>query len=348
MKMKRIFLYIFLATLFLGACEKTEFQIAGDFFHLSHKGAKMPVWVKGNFSSDVIIITVHGGPGDSGMEQHIATGFKMLEEDYLMVYWDQRLSGMTQGKSNSEHQNPDQYIEDTEKIVQLIQHKYPGRKLFMLGHSWGGQLAAGYLGRDNHADNFKGWIDLDGSLYGDLESQMMKDWILERVPAEMAKPGADLAYWQYIIDYYDANPAPGNYSAVEPYYYVSALKGDAYDWDAVQAENPTPYKDLIFKSMFSLSFYSDAFYSKETMKLWDDLNYTPELTNITIPSLMLWGADDGVVPAVLADYVYDNLGTVPSEKKVVKIPECAHGPQHEQPEIFFQEISAFVETYKNN
>ena len=108
----------------------------------------MPVWVKGNFDSEVIIVTVHGGPGDSGMEQHIATGFKMLEEDYLMVYWDQRYSGMTQGHADKETQTPDQFIEDTEKVVQLVQSKYPGRKLYMLGHSWGGQLAAGYLGRD--------------------------------------------------------------------------------------------------------------------------------------------------------------------------------------------------------
>ncbi len=76
-----------------------------------------------------------------------------------------------------------------------------------MGHSWGGQLSAGYLGRDNHDDNFKGWIDLDGSLYGDLEAQMMKDYIMERLPAKMAEPDADLEYWQFIIDFYEENPA---------------------------------------------------------------------------------------------------------------------------------------------
>ncbi len=345
--MKKTIIYIFLVTLILGACEKSEFQVSGDFFHLSHKGAKMPVWVKGNFDSEVMIVTVHGGPGDSGMEQHIATGFKMLEADYLMVYWDQRYSGMTQGHADKGTQTPDQFIEDTEKVVQLVQSKYPGKKLYMIGHSWGGQLAAGYLGRDNHADEFQGWIDLDGSIYGKLESQLMKEWILERIPAKLAEPGADVEYWQYIVDFYEENTAPGNYSAPEPYWYASALYGDAYNWDEVQEENPTPYVELIFKSMFSMGFYSDAFYSKETMKLWDDLNYTPELNNITIPSLMLWGANDGIVPAEVADYVFEHLGTEASQKEVVKIPECAHGPQHEQPETFYAEISAFVETYKN-
>jgi len=345
--MKRYYIILVMATLLLGACEKSEFQSDGDFFHLSHKGAKMPVWVKGNFNSDVIIITVHGGPGDSGMEQPLSQGFKYLEEDYLMVHWDQRFSGMTQGGADEKTMSPDQFIEDTERIVQLVQSKYPGKKLFMMGHSWGGQLSAGYLGRDGNFTNFKGWIDLNGSIYGDLESQLMKNYIMERVPAKMVEPDADLEYWQFIIDFYEENPAPGNYTSPEPYWYVSAVGGDVYDYEKYQEEVKIPYLDLIFKSMFSMAFYIDAFYSDETYGKWDDINYTPELANITIPALMLWGADDGIVPAEVADYVYEHLGTDPSMKEVVKIPECCHGPQHEQPEIFYDEVSSFVETYKN-
>lgn len=347
--MKRLSIILVMATLLLGACEKSEFLKEGDFFHLSHKGAKMPIWVKGNFDSDVMLITVHGGPGDAGMAHHVETGFKYLEDDYLMVYWDQRFSGMTQGNPDVTTMTPDQFIEDLDKVVQLVTSKYPGKKLFMIGHSWGGQLSAGYLGRDNHFEAFKGWIDLDGSLYAELEVQMMKDYILERVPAKMAEPDADLEYWQFIIDYYDENPVEtiGNYTSLEPYWYVSACGGDVYDIDKYYEEFKIPYTELIFKSMFTLSYYVYAFYDEEYKGKWDELNYTPEIENITIPALMLWGADDGIVPAVLADYVYDHLGTDPSRKEVVKIPECAHGPQVEQPEIFYDEVSSFIETYKN-
>lgn len=95
-----------------------------------------------------------------------------------------------------------------------------------MGHSWGGQLAIGYLGNDNHQSNFKGWIDLNGSVYGALESQLMKEYILERVPEKLADPEEDPAFWQYIVDWYEENPNPGNYSVAEPYWYVSALSGD--------------------------------------------------------------------------------------------------------------------------
>jgi pimeloyl-ACP methyl ester carboxylesterase len=327
-----------------GACEKSEYLTDGDYFYLSNDGANMPVWVMGNLSSDVILITMHGGPGDGGMGQHISKGFKKLEEDYTLVYWDQRFAGIAQGHPDKYSINVDQYIEDTEKLVQLIQQKYPGKKLFMIGHSWGGQLSAGYMGRDNHQDNFKGWIDLCGSIYGDLESQLMKEWIFERVPEQMAKPDADIEFWQFIYDWYEENPAPGNYTAEIPYQYVSALHGDAYFWETYWEDNPVPYNDLIFSSMFSMSYYV---YSHGGDQTWvDDANFTPELHNITIPALLLWGAEDGIVPATVGDYVYEHLATDPADKELVKIPECAHGPQNDQPEIFYQEVSNFIESYK--
>jgi len=328
------------------SCAESEFLNEGDFFYLKYKGADMPVWVKGNPNSDVMIITLHGGPGDAGMSFTINRGFELLEKDYLMVYWDQRFSGMTQGHYDHSLMTPDQFIEDTEKIVDLVLQKYPGKSFFLMGHSWGGQLAAGYLGRNNHQDAFRGWIDLNGAIYGELESQLMKEWILDRVPAKLVEPDSDIEFWQWIVDYYEENPAPGNYSAYEPYFYVSALRGDAYNWEETLNVNPIPYNTLVFKSMFTFSYYVYGFGHQKDMEKWDVLDYTPELGNITIPSLMLWGADDGVVPPGVADYVYENLATAPTDKKVVKIPECGHAPFWDQPERFFEEVSLFVENYK--
>jgi pimeloyl-ACP methyl ester carboxylesterase len=343
----KIILIIVALVLSISACQKGEYLSEGDFFHVDHNGAKLPVWVTGNFDSDVILITVHGGPGDSGMGFHTDPGFQKLEKDYIIVYWDQRFSGMAQGHTDIETMNPEQFYEDTDIVVQVIQHRYPGKKLFMLGHSWGGQVTSGYLGRDNHDSNFKGWIDLNGSIHSVMEAQMMKDWILQRVPEKLAEPGADTEFWQFIVDWYEANPAPGAYTAFEPYWYTTSLGGDVYDYEVYLEKNAIPYVELIFKSMFSLSYYVNSFGNPEDVVEWDDIDCTPQLQNITIPALMLWGADDGIVPAQVADYVYDHLSTDEEMKKVVKIPNCGHGPQSEKPEEFYNEITDFIETYKN-
>lgn len=341
--MKNSILVIFALALLGSACKKSEFLTDGDYFHLSNKGAKMPVWVKGNLDSDVFLITVHGGPGASGHEFPLSKGFEYLEKDYAIVYWDQRFSGMSQGDPDDSNITPELFIEDTEKLVELIRHKYNPSSMFMLGHSWGGQLSAGYLGRDNHDSLFKGWIDLNGAIYAELESQLMKEWIMERLPAKLADENADQEFWQFALDWYTANPNPENYSAHEPYIFVSSLGGDAYNWEQSQADNPTPYGQLIFSSMFSFGYYVNGL---PDLSWADRIDFTPELNNIDIPVLLLWGELDGIVPTTVADYVYDNLATAPADKWKIFIEECAHGPHFDQPEKFYEHMRQFIETYK--
>jgi len=61
--MKKL-LWVALLAINLFACEKSEFLSEGNYYFVRHKGAAMPVWVKGNLESGVFLITVHGGPGD--------------------------------------------------------------------------------------------------------------------------------------------------------------------------------------------------------------------------------------------------------------------------------------------
>lgn len=134
--MKNIILLTVL-TLFVTACQKDEFIKEGDYFHLENEDAKMPVWVKGNFDSDIILITLHGGPVDGGISHTLSPGFKKLEQEYLMEYWNQRLAALTQGHQRATTLNVNQYIDDTEKLVQLIQHKYPNKSFFFNGSQLG-------------------------------------------------------------------------------------------------------------------------------------------------------------------------------------------------------------------
>ena len=332
--------------LLLNSCSKSEYLDEGDYFHLDNKGAKMPIWVTGNMESDVLLVTIAGGPGDSGMGFHVNEGFKLLEEDIAIAYWDQRFCGMAQGTPGRETLDPEQFVEDTEKLVALLSHKYPDKKLFMLGFSWGGQLSAGYLGKDNNDSQFKGWIDLDGAISSELEVQLMKEWIVPRVEEKLEEEGVDKDYWQFILDYYENNEYIGNYEHPEPYWYVSALGGDAYNYEENKDKYAIPYVELIFRSMFSLSYYVNATGHPEEAARFDLIDYTKRLKNIEIPTLLLWGADDAVVPVGVADYVYDQIGTPETDKEIVLIEECGHGPFADQPERFYQEAIKFINTYK--
>ena len=84
-------------------CTKDEFQKDGDFFYLRSKGAVMPVWVKGNKASETFVIFLHGGPeGGSSQYYTIFPSHKKIEEHFAIVYWDQRMCGMSQGNPSME------------------------------------------------------------------------------------------------------------------------------------------------------------------------------------------------------------------------------------------------------
>jgi pimeloyl-ACP methyl ester carboxylesterase len=75
---------------------------------------------------------------------------------------------------------------------------------------------------------------------------------------------------------------------------------------------------------------------------WDPYMHNPKLRyrlhRIDVPTLLLWGASDGVVPVAYAE-AYRTL--IPGATLVV-IPEAGHLPQVEQPDLLLQHILAFA------
>lgn len=335
-RIKRISSLFILAIIihFAGGCEKSSFINDCESFFLKNEGAVLPIWVRGNLNSGIIIITVHGGPGGTSQGFVLSDGFKSLEKDYGVLYWDQRFSGLAGGNPDKSTLTIDQFVDDLSNVVILAKHKYPDHKFFILGHSWGGGLSAAFLGKNDNQSSFRGWIDVDGSVRDDIEEQAIKNWILERVPMNYSK---DPEFWQFIIDWYRDHPVP-LYSDEEPYLYVSALGGDAV------AKVKYPVAGLIFHSPFTLALYIN----KVDPKMCDGIDFTPQLNRITIPSLILWGKQDGILPDTLAHYTNDQLGTPEKDKQIIKIPGSAHSPHYDNPSEFSRSVKEFIEKYRSD
>jgi pimeloyl-ACP methyl ester carboxylesterase len=341
----KLIISILLITFLFSACEKSEWLADGDYFFLEHKDAVMPVWVNGNIASGIFIVTNHGGPmRNTGHDFHLSKGFKQLEEDYALVYWDQRMSGLAQGDPKISDLTVEQHYEDLEKLTELIIQLYKPESMFLLGHSWGGTLTGGYLGSKNHQDLYKGWIDVDGSIQDEFEAKAKKDWIFDRIDTTMANSD-NPEFWQFIIDWYDENPNPVE-TDNEPYMYVGALGGDVYDYEKFQEETPIPYKELVTSSPFSFAFYWSQHRNKEVLGWINGYDATPQVSNIHIPALLIWGEDDGIVPPSVATLAYDLLDTDPADKEIVLLEECCHGPHNEKPDEFYFHVQAFIEKYK--
>lgn len=86
------------------------------------------------------LIVLHGGPG---ADHRYLLGLQALADDYLVLFYDQRGSGLSPRVSSQEI-SLDSYLTDLDAFVD---HIGQGRAVHLLGHSWGAMLASAYTGR---------------------------------------------------------------------------------------------------------------------------------------------------------------------------------------------------------
>ena len=333
MKNNPIFLTIVLF-MTLSACEKDEFLSDGDFFYLESKGAKMPIWVKGNKASKTFILFLHGGPeGGSSQYYTIFPSHKEIEEHFAIVYWDQRMCGMSQGNPSMKDATLEQFTEDLDKVVSLINHKYDEPEIFLMGHSWGGALGTNYLS-ENQA-KISGWIEIDGGHSWTTANALSRDLTMDYAH-EKIQENENTDFWQFALDWYGEHPVVGINDNAH-YSFVSEANG--YDFNPESDSLQIPFTDLLFFSPISTAYF---FVPYQFSFLNQGLDLQDRLNEITIPTLICWGRHDGVFPVSLATDTYNQLGTPEVDKRLRIFESSAHSPNYEEPKAFANEVIDFI------
>ncbi|MEE9385518.1 MAG: alpha/beta hydrolase [Nannocystaceae bacterium] len=311
----------------------------GDYYHVMRKGAEMPIWVRGNIASGIFLVTLHGGPGHSGHDFVLSEGFRALEEDYAVVYWDQRASGLAKGNPSPDTFTLEDFVADTDAVIGAMQDTYGFDEFFLLGHSWGGALGTAFLIDGAHRDEVSGWISVDGDHNLPLSVAESRLWMIDTIEQLIAE-NTDAEHWSEILEWYEENPVflpsdPRHYS------YLSTTGGYFYrPEDYVQP----PYAELTFASPYSMGTYQNYERSiRLTRPLTDGLDLSDRMGEITTPSLFLWGEEDGAVPVAIGEDAFELIGTPDEDKSLVVISECAHSAHDEVPERFTAEVSGFIE-----
>ncbi|MCB9450880.1 MAG: alpha/beta hydrolase [Anaerolineaceae bacterium] len=86
------------------------------------------------------LVVLHGGPGG---DYRYLLNLQVLADDYFVVFYDQRGSGLsTRVEANT--LTTQDMIDDLDLFVE---HYSPDQPIYLIGHSWGAMLAAGYIGQ---------------------------------------------------------------------------------------------------------------------------------------------------------------------------------------------------------
>lgn len=313
---------------------------------MKNQQAVLPVFVEGNTTSKVFLLFLHGGPGfsaivDNENKEHV---FNQLEKSYAMVYYDQRCAGTSQGDCDYTQLSLDAYVDDLDKLVHLLKARYgTDIRLFLMGHSWGGALGVAYLTTINQ-NQIKGWIEVDGA--HDVPQILIETkQMINQVGTSQIQQGRSVSQWEQLIA--QINNTTVTNATGEQTLAVNKLAKESIDQlienGVVAKELPLTTNQTVFFSPFSLASFNQN--NSQTVNVFKDklarISLTAELPKIQIPTLLIWGRYDFIVPLAIDDQALARYGTL--QKELILFSQSGHYPQESDPVLFEREVKRFIE-----
>lgn len=324
-------------SLLLGACSK-ENLYDGDHFFVKSEGAQMPVIIKGNIESGVVVLFLHGGPGGNASTASFLPVFKELEDNYALAYWDQRASGLSQGNPSKESFTVEQFVNDLDLVVDAINARHDNPKIVLYGLSWGGALGAAYLSTGSLQDKITGFICMDSghNLLEGLPKSV--DWT-EVFAQNKINAGDSVQFWTEVRDWCAADPdmtVPDNFFTYQDY--LRETDAFRYDKDA-EIENAQIGGAEVMNSYMSLSVFFNGRYLAQNFNILE-LNLSPQMGLITVPSSVFWGRHDGINTIEMGFDAFNSLGS--ANKEMVIFENSAHEAYVEEQNKFQSEFRRFI------
>jgi pimeloyl-ACP methyl ester carboxylesterase len=116
----------------------------------------LPIWIKGNKSAKTVLLCLHGGPGNGSGPCQRSKLHLGLEEEYMLIYFNQRYSKQVIPPHIRLTQQ--QIVNDVMAVKAIVDQHIKYDKIFLLGVSFGG--CVGFLTVQQHAARFNGYIAL--------------------------------------------------------------------------------------------------------------------------------------------------------------------------------------------
>jgi len=346
-KMRLTFLLLFM--LLFAGCQKEKITFSenvSEVFYVENAEASMRVLVEGNTARNTFILIIHGGPGESSYFYNTDYISQNLEDKCAMVYWDQRNAGASQGNCNGENLNLNQMVEDLKKVIQVLKFRYgQDMSLFLLGHSFGGLIAADFVTRSDYQKMIKGLINVDGSHNYPLNDTLTRQMLLT-VGQNQVSQKRNVDRWNMIISY--CNNHTGNFNLEESQQLEKyASEAESYIDSVKQINIPSLIlKHAITDNYPLTAILSNLLYSEDSNlnKELAKAQFSESLYKVTIPVLVLWGKYDFTCPPALGDDFYNRINSM--EKRMVISPYSGHNIMLQDEKLFCDEVNAFVQRYK--
>lgn len=285
-------------------------------------GHEQALMIRGRSDENAVLLHLAGGPG--GTDLGAMRADTSLEEDFVVVTWDQRGTGKSYAAIDPlETLTPEQMVADTIELTEYLRERFDEERIYLHGQSWGSLL--GVLAVQQRPDLYHAWI---GS--GQMVSPVATDTVFWEDTIAWAESMADEALATQLRD---SGPPP--YEDILDYEAALSHEHDwnpypEFDGDKEMPANLFVPENTMMDRFNGLRAFLDTF--AVLYPQIQDIDFRRDAAVLEVPVYMIVGAHEARGRAVPMEEWFESL-EAPSKERIV-FERSGHRPTFEEPGLF--------------
>ena len=297
-------------------------------------GTRQALLIRGQNRKAPLLLALHGGPG-SAQIGFARKPMQELEQDFVVVQWDQRGSGLSySSRIPRESFTIEQFVQDAYEVITLLLRRFGQQKLFLVGHSWGTVL--GTLVAARYPELIHAYVGM-----GQVVNMVENEAVSHQYALDQARKQN---HQRAIRDLERCRPPYPDFKSLGVQrkwlgkFGGSIRKGTVPGWAMKSILSSTEY------TLFDLPRWLQG-NALSVQLLWDQLmkvNLTVQVPKLEVPVCFILGRYDYQVPSQLAVAYLEKL-EAPS-KQLVWFENSAHLLVFEEPDRFVSTMRGVLKT----
>ena len=301
-----------------GSISRIESLVIGDI--------EQYLVIRGQDSTNPVMLFLHGGPGspETALMRHYNPD---IEEDFVMVYWEQRGAGKSFSSGiPAESMTMERMIADTREVSEYLLRRFGRKRIFLMGHSWGSLL--GMLAAHDHPAYYYAFFGVGQVAHQFRAERISYDWVLQQAHERGDSKGIRKLSAMAFPDSLASNDAWIDFIRKERNYvtlYGGALHGESSIGPMIRVIMTAREYSLIDK----VNYLRGMLFSLD--KLWPAVihtNLVHAIDSMQVPVVILQGIHDYQTPYAVARDFHDQLKA--PQKAFFRFEYSAHSPLWEE------------------
>jgi len=291
-------------------------------------GLEQWLLIRGADRSNPVLLWLHGGPGAAQMPVHRAFN-QNLEEDFVVVHWDQRGAGKSNHSGFSEKTMAlDRFVADVDELTRYLNNRFEQEQIYLLGHSWGALLGMHVV--DRHPEHYRAFISVAQPVNARQADSLSHAWLKARVE--------ETASSEKMRDFEALGEPPFEEHA--RYVAFAQMK------DRFGGGTDVPMGRLMMRALRATE-YSWLDYprwlrgaNRGSGPMWEETSQHDLFTQVPrvdVPVLFIAGENDYNTPAAIIEEYFNALDA-PRGKHFIRLEGVAHTPFLGDPEGFREAV----------